>query len=272
MQSGELNPLERPRSVADIIGEALDIYQRYPLLFLALALGVIAPYELAALAATGRGPLTSGGNVGVTYLVLLLDIAMVGPLVSALHIHAIVLIGQQRTPRLGEVVSRTLRVLAVVAAAVIVSALGIALGFFALIIPGILLTLRWSVVAQVAAIEHEGWIPSLQRSRELTRGHYLHILGLLLIVGLLSAGIFLAVGAIPLGSTSGAASVAVGVAARTITASFSALALALLYFDLRARLAGAREVRFEPAAAEPPPQPGDEASPESPLEPGQERP
>jgi hypothetical protein len=272
MQSGERNPLERPRSVADIIGEALDIYQRYPLLFLALALGVIAPYELAVLAATGRGPLTSGGNVGVTYLLLLLDTAMVGPLVSALNIHAVVLVGQQRTPRLGEVVTRALRVLPVVAAAVIVSALGIALGFFALIIPGILLWLRWSVVAQVAAIEHEGWIPSLERSRELTRGRYLHVLGLLLIVGLLSAGISLTFAAIPLGSTAGAASVAVGIASRTLTASLSALALALLYFDLRARLAGARDGRLEPPVAAPPPQDGHEPPPELPVEPGEERP
>src|ERR1700716_186648 len=120
MESPPPTQLERPRSVAEIIGEALDIYQRFPLLFLALALGVIAPYELAVLAATGRGPLTSGGNLGVTYLLVLLAAALVGPLVSALHIHAVVVIGKEGTPRLGEVVTRALRVLPVVAAAVIV--------------------------------------------------------------------------------------------------------------------------------------------------------
>jgi hypothetical protein len=55
--------LDRERSVADIIGEALEIYQRYTLLFVTLALGVIAPYELAVLAATGKGPLASAHRV-----------------------------------------------------------------------------------------------------------------------------------------------------------------------------------------------------------------
>ena len=90
----------------------------------------------------------------------------------------------------------------------------------------------------MAAIDHEGWLPSLRRSGELTRGNYLHILGLLVVTALLAGGLNLAAGAIPVGSSSGAASVTLGIAARTITASFTALTLALLYFDLRARVAG----------------------------------
>jgi hypothetical protein len=237
MESAELNEIERPRSVAQIIGEALDIYQRYPLLFLTLALGVIAPYDLGVLAVAGQGPLASGSNqnTGVALLLLLLDTAMVGPLISALHIHAVVVIGQGGKPRFKQVVPRALRVLPVVVAAVIVSTFGIGLGFLALIVPGILLALRWSVVGQVAAVEHEGWIPSLRRSQELTRENYGHIFGLLLIVGLMSSAITAGAEIIPLGSSSGAASVAVGIATKTITASFSALTLAILYFDLRAR-------------------------------------
>ncbi|HEX5852399.1 MAG TPA: hypothetical protein VFY36_04850 [Solirubrobacteraceae bacterium] len=239
MEHTQSNEIERPRSVAQIIGEALDIYQRYPLLFFTLALGVIAPYDLAVLAATGQGPLVSGSHQSaeVSFLLLLLDTVVVGPLVSALHIHAVLLIGQRDTPRLRQVVLSALRVFPVVVAAVIVSAGGIALGFLALVLPGIVLALRWAVVAQVAAVEHEGWIPSLRRSHELTSGHYWHIFVLLVIVGLVSGAITFGAAAIPLGSTSGAASVAAGIAAKTITVSFSALTLAILYFDLRARLA-----------------------------------
>ena len=240
--------IERQRSVAEIIGEALDVYQRYPLLFIGLALAVIAPFELAVLAATGRGPLASDAhqNIGVTYLVLLLDYAIVGPLISALHIHAVVLIGKGVRPSFAEVALRGLRVLPVVAAAVIVAGLGIALGFLALIIPGIILLLRWSVVAQVAAIDHEGWIPALRRSGELTRGQYGHVFGLLLIAGLLSGGVTLGAQVLPLGSTSGAASVAVGIAIGAITASFTALTLSILYIDLRARLASGGPQRRTP--------------------------
>jgi hypothetical protein len=127
-------------------------------------------------------------------------------------------------------------VLPEVAAAVIAAGLGIGLGLL-LIIPGILLALRWSVVAQVAAVDHEGWLPALKRSGELARGHYWHVAGLILITALLTGGVELAAAAIPLGSTSGAVSVALGILVRTITASFTALTLALLYFDLRARSA-----------------------------------
>ncbi len=237
MDPGEPSEIERERTVAGIIGEALDMYQAHPLLFLTLALGVIAPYKLAVLAATGQGPLVGAShqNVGVRYLLLLLDTALIAPLVSALHIHAVLLIGRNERPRLGQVALRGLRVLPVVAAAAIASSLGIALGFLALIIPGVLLLLRWAVVAQAAAVEHEGWLPALGRSRVLTRGHYRHVLGLLLITGLVNLGVTAGARAVPLGSTSGAASVALGTASATITASLSALTLALLYFDLRAR-------------------------------------
>ncbi len=234
----EPNDIERPRSVAQIIGEALDIYQRFPLLFFTLALGVIAPFDLVVLAATGQGPLVSSDQQSwrVSLILGILDTAMVGPLISALHIHAVVVIGQRNKPRLKQVVLRALQALPVVVAAVIVSVAGITLGFLALVIPGILLTLRWAVVAQVAAVEQDGWIPSLRRSHELTSGHYWHIFWLLLVTGLLSTAITAGAGAIDLGSTSGAASVAVGIAAKTITASFTALTLAILYFDLRVRL------------------------------------
>ncbi len=77
---------------------------------------------------------------------------------------------------------------------------------------------------------------------------YEHIFGLLLVTGLLNAGVLLGVQVIPLGSTAGAVSVAVGIAARTITASFSALTLALLYFDLLARLAQQRRGDSEPSS------------------------
>jgi hypothetical protein len=248
MDSPQPQQLERVRSLAQIIAEALDMYQDFPLVFLTLALGVIAPYELIVLAATGQGPLANGAhqNVGISYLVLLLDTILVGPLISALHIHAVVAIGEGSRPRIRTVAVSALKVLPVVVAAVIVSAFGIALGFLALIVPGIILALRWAVVAQVAAIDNEGWLPSLQRSHALTRGQYGHIFGLLIVTGLMAAGLNVAAAAIPLGSAAGVVSVAVGIATRTVTASFSALTLALLYFDLRARLAGGRPASGSP--------------------------
>jgi hypothetical protein len=198
---------------------------------------VIAPYDLAILAATGYGPLAGGdyGNEGIYLLVLLLNGALVTPLVSALHMHAVVLVGEGRRPRLGAVALLGVRVLPVVAAAEIMASGGIALGFLALVVPGIVLAMRWAVVAQVAALEHGGWSAALGRSARLTHGRYVHVFGLLIATGALGLGVRVAARAIPAGSTSGVASVTVGILVDSLLASFSALTLAVLYFDLRAR-------------------------------------
>ncbi len=247
MEPPQTVDLDRPRSIGEILAGALALYRRYPWLFAILALGVIAPYDLVVLVATGVGPLETGGNQDTQgyLLLLLLNLSLVGPLISALHVHAVVRIGEGGRPGVAEVAVRGLRVLPVVVAAEVMATLGIALGFLALIIPGILLALRWSVVAQAAAIENHGWLPALRRSGQLARGHYWHIFGLLFTTGLLTAVLTRGAAAIPLGSSSGAGSVALGIAVHTLTASFAALTLALLYFDLLARLA-APTVRSPP--------------------------
>lgn len=122
-----------------------------------------------------------------------------------------------------------------VAAASIISGLGILAGFIALIIPGVILFFRWAVVAQAAAIEHEGWLPALRRSALLTDGNYRHIFLLLVLVGLIT---FPPTYLIGLGfghDSTDAASFLVGLIVQVLTYSFGALAVALLYFDLRVR-------------------------------------
>lgn len=54
-------------------------------------------------------------------------------------------------------------------------------------------------------------------------------------MGVLTGGVAAAASAIPAGGSSGAGAVILGIAVHTITASFSALTLAILYFDLLAR-------------------------------------
>ena len=238
---GQAVDLGRERSVGEILSVALGVYRRYPVLFATLAVGVIAPYELARLAVTGDGPFGSAGsgNTGALLLFQLVYYVLVGPLISALHVHAVVDIGQGQRPAPGSVALRGLSVLAVVMAAEISAGIMIALGFLALIVPGILLSLRWAVVAQTAAIDNEGWLPALRRSRALTAGHYMHIFRLLFAIGILTFVVGLIAGAAVAGGRgTGVVPVVVGIAVYTIVASFSALTLAILYFDLRAREVG----------------------------------
>ncbi len=243
MEASSAIDLGRERSALEILRTALVMYRRYPLLFATLAVGVIAPYELARLAVTGVGPLGSGksGDEGTLLLFELIYYVLVGPLISALHVHAVIEIGEGRRPRIGPVALRGLRVLAVVVAAEIVAGVLIGLGFIALIVPGIILSLRWSVVAQTAAVDHEGWMPALRRSAQLTAGHYWHIFRVLLAIGFLTFLIAAIAGALAGGGhNTSVASVLIGIVVYTIIASFGALTLAVLYFDLRAREAGPR--------------------------------
>jgi hypothetical protein len=228
--------LDQPRSVGEILIATVRLYRRYPLLFAILALAVMAPYKLAVLGLTGYGPFgQSHLNVGVYWLLMLLDTSLITPLISALHIHAVVAIGEGRRPRLRLVGLRGVQVLPVVAAADIMTSAGIFLGFIALVIPGVLLALRWAVVSQAAALEDEGWLDALRSSARVTAGHYWHVAGLFLLIAMVNGTVYLGARAIPLGSTSGLGSVVVGIAVYTVIASISALTLAFLYFDLRAR-------------------------------------
>jgi hypothetical protein len=228
------------RSARQLVGAALKLYGEYPLLFLVLAAGVIVPYEVIVLVATSAGPFAHGSlGFGTSSLLTLIGLALVGPLVSALHVHAVSEVSEGRKPRLVPVAQRGLRVLPVVAAAEIIAWLGIALGFLAFLVPGIILWLRWYVVAQAAAIEHEGWLPALRRSRQLTASHYRHLIVFAIYLTLITTVPTLLVGLAFGHETTTVASFLVGVALEVVTWSLSALAAALMYFDLRARWASA---------------------------------
>jgi hypothetical protein len=230
--------MSAPRSAHKLVGAAVELYRRYPLLFLVLAAGVIVPYEVIVLAASGAGPFAHGSlGFGVGSLLNLIELALIGPLVSALHVHAVSEVSEGREPRLAPVARRGLRVLPVVAAAEIIAWLGILAGFLAFVVPGIILSLRWYVVAQAAAIEHEGWLPALRRSRQLTAGHYRHIVVFAIYVALITSVPTLLVGFAFGHKTTTVASFLVGVTLQVFTWSVGALAAALMYFDLRVRLA-----------------------------------
>lgn len=223
-----------PRSAFGIIASTLGLYRRYPWLFFALAALVVVPYELIVLAATGAGRLdefsrSSGGG----FLISVLDIALIGPLISALHVHAVLVVRAGERPQIGAVTRLGLAALPVVAAASIMSFLGIVLGCL-LILPGIYLYLRWFVVAQAAAIERESWSDALERSATLVSGNYLHVFGLAFLVLAIGSGpAFL--GGFAFGDSTTAVSFVAWLVVEVIVSSFTALAAALLYFDLRAR-------------------------------------
>ena len=223
-----------PQSAWRLIVEAFGLYRRYPLLFLVLAAGVIVPYELLLLAASGEGPFDEPANATIASILTLGDWVLVTPLVSALHVHAVADARTGKIPELGSVTWRGLRALPVVAAASVMSGLGIVVGFALLIVPGIYLTLRWLIVAQAAAVEREkGWLGALRRSHELVSDHYGHVIVFALVVGFISTVPLYLLGLVFDDTT--VVSFLVAVVVQVLCISFAALTTALLYFDLRTR-------------------------------------
>jgi hypothetical protein len=227
--------LGRPRTVAEIFATALALYARYPLLVIGLAAAIVIPYSVVVLLVINASPLGQRSVSAGTALILELVLAeFVAPLIAALQVRALLMIADHEQPRFGEVLARSLRSLPVVVAAQIVASIGIALGLFLLIVPGIYLWCRWAVVAQAAAVERTNWPGALQRSGALAARNYLRILGILLC--LLLANLTLSnVGASIIGSHTGAGEVIGGIALLILELSFNSLTVAVLYFDLRAR-------------------------------------
>jgi hypothetical protein len=220
--------------VPGILSTVASLYASFPLLFLVLSLAVVGPYELIVLAVTGTGPLQQSSTVEAAVILLLVAFALVGPLVSALYVHALAALGERRRPSITGVGLSALKVLPVVAAAQIVAGIAIGLGFVAFFFPGVYLALRFAVVAQVASLERTDWPGALRRSGELTRHNYMRILGLLACVYALNIALT-QIGVLIIGNRASAGAVVLGVLIATLTQSFQALCTAVLYFDLRAR-------------------------------------
>jgi len=110
--------------------------------------------------------------------------------------------------------------------------LGVWLGCLLLVIPGIMLAVRWYIAVPVCVVERLGGTSALGRSAELTKGHRWKIFGLMLIVGF-GGGIAGAVlgGIAALGGL--VVSLIVQFVVQVVAAAFGAVLATVIYHDLR---------------------------------------
>lgn len=115
------------------------------------------------------------------------------------------------------------------------------LGFIALIIPGIILALMFSLVNPVIMFEGTGILESLSRSRVLVSKRWLKTFGLVLVLGIIVAAVNGVVVVItsPLGFVSPLVS---GILTAFITPIF-AIAITLYYYSMKARTAPPQPVQ-----------------------------
>jgi hypothetical protein len=227
--------LDQSRSVRSVLATALRCYISRTAFFMTITATVVIPWALVIWLATGRGLLDQrSGSSGDALLSLAISSLIVGPLVSALHVNALTDIGLGERPRLVPVLRRGVLALPVVAAAQIVADLGSFVGFICLIIPGVVLSARWILVPQIAALEGRNWIDCLKQSWQRTRGLVLHILAVVLAVTipLLILGRVLA---LLLPARTDPLTLIIDVVLEMISISIVALTQAVLYYDIQAR-------------------------------------
>jgi len=120
----------------------------------------------------------------------------------------------------------------------IVAGVGIVIGFFLIIVPGLILITIWSVAAPVVVLERPAGLGALGRSRELVRGSGWQVFGVIVVLDVLVTIVAAVVDGIANSAGTGAG-IVVRVIVGVLTAPITALASAVLYFDLR-KLAGAQ--------------------------------
>ena len=143
----------------------------------------------------------------------------------------------------------------------IVAGIGIVIGFILIIVPGLILLTVWSVAAPVVVLERPPGLGALGRSRELVRGNGWQTFGVILVLGV-SVSILGGILEIAADSAGTGVGLIVRVVVGVLTAPLSALAAAVLYFDLL-RLSGSAPRTPEPPAAPPgpPPPAGEQPNP-----------
>jgi hypothetical protein len=225
--------IERPRTATDLFGKTLELYLGYPVLFFTLAAVIVVPWLV--LQVLSFALLHDLARTLVDLALTITDYALVLPLVAAFHVHAVDELRAGEEPTFRSASRRGLATLSRVSPAVLVSWLGTLVGFVFLIVPGVILMLRWAVVAQAAALSQgESYEDALDESTELTRHNYGHVLGLLVCLFLFSVALALPAGLI-FGLHATTAKFLVDLPITVLSNSFWALGLALLYFDLSAR-------------------------------------
>jgi hypothetical protein len=137
-----------------------------------------------------------------------------------------------RQPSIGDCISTAISVLLPAIGMSLLAGIGIMIGFVLLVVPGIVLALRWCIAVPALVQERQGVLGSMGRSAALTKGSRWALLGLFLILVVAALAIQWVFGmvALLLGSTLG---VVVGALVQSILSMVFSTATAVSYVELR---------------------------------------
>jgi hypothetical protein len=234
--------LRERRDVGALFRDSPAVFGRHFWLFIALSAVVVIPAELIV-EGIGLEMLTSSyddsPSLAEAAVPTIVEFLVVTPIIAAICIYALHEIAGGERPRAGQVLIAGFEAFTPLFAAVVLAAAGIALGFVALIVPGVYLAVRWYFVPQAVVIEGVRGTRALSRSGLLVTGFWWRTFGLVLLANVAIAipgFVLLAPFTAIAESSDRAVWELVGTAITTaITTPFVALYSTLLYYDLVSR-------------------------------------
>ncbi len=234
--------LREQRDVGALFRDTLAVFGRHVWLFITLSAAVVIPAELIV-EGVGLEMLTSSydssPSIAEAAVPTIVEFLVVTPIIAAICIYALHQIAAGERPRPGQVFVAGFEAFTPLFAAVVLAAVGIALGFVALILPGVYLAVRWFFVPQTVVIEGARGSQALSRSGRLVEGFWWRTFALVLLANVAIAipgFVLLAPFTAIAESTDRAVWALIGSAITTsVTAPFVALYSTLLYYDLLAR-------------------------------------
>ncbi|MQA74052.1 MAG: hypothetical protein GEU88_06895 [Solirubrobacterales bacterium] len=239
--------------VGGVLGETFSIYGRHAAALLGSAFLIFVVVGIVT--ALLSGPSRNEASWGELLLFLLAVIIRVGA--TALYTGFVVKLVEdardgRRDVSIGRLFSSAATAIVPLVAMSILWGIGVGIGLFLFIIPGLLLLTIWAVTAPAIVVEGAGVLESFGRSRELVRGNGWRVFWTIVAVWLLSAVITFLLGLIGDAISGVGYGVAVTIAG-FVTAPILALAASVMFFDL----GGGRAVRAPAAVAPttPPPAP-----------------
>jgi hypothetical protein len=180
----QARPATADLSLGHIFGRAWDIFSANLLPFFIIAAVISLPNSLLLVGTDPAAPPGPGFGwrvfAGVLFGLVLNMIAQA----MILYIAFQYLRGQPAS--MGDAVQKGLARFLPILGVIILYSLGAGVGFLLLIIPGIILMIRWSVALPACVVEGLGPVASLGRSANLTKGYRWKIFGIFLLMWLAS--------------------------------------------------------------------------------------
>ena len=238
-------------SLGEVITKTFELYRKNFMTYLVLFLVIEAVFALLSAAVVqvvnlpslGTNPTSQqvaswvSGSLGtliVAGLALLILAVVVFPIAEGATIKMASDEIQNRTPQIMTAVSfAASKLLSMWALGILLSVI-VFIGFIALIIPGIILAIMFSLVLPALLIENTGVLGSMNRSRELVSHRWLKtfVTGLVLVIFVALISAVLGLVAIPFGPVSGFVSSVLG----AFSAPIIPIAMTVYYYSNLARI------------------------------------